>query len=92
MFLSFKDGEISFKDKNIHKILETDREINDGVYKEFFTLQEQGKVIKIKNINGVNFKDIFEVSEPEKREPRPTLEERLEALEIMELERLLGGM
>ena len=59
-YLSGSGENFTFKHKKIHKILEDDVLISDGIYNRFFELQEQGKQFIVKNKHGQNFEGIFE--------------------------------
>lgn len=62
MYLS-PNGE--FKHPEINEILETDKEISDEIYRQFFLYQSQGKQFKVKDITGQTFEEIFEELIPE---------------------------
>lgn len=53
------DGQIGFKDDRVNDILPSDTLISDGVYIQFFKMQEQGKQYTIKDIKGATFEEIF---------------------------------
>ena len=66
MYYIFQNGDdFGFKCDEIHEIAETDIPIGDDVYQQFFDLQCNGKSVRIKNINGTTFDEIFEEYTPE---------------------------
>lgn len=66
MYYIFQNGDdFGFKCDEIHEIAETDIPIGDDVYQQFFDLQCNGKSLRIKNINGTTFDEIFEEYTPE---------------------------
>lgn len=73
--------DFGFKDSEINDILETDIEISEEIYDIFFEEQSKGKKLKIKDIHGNSFEEIFEEIPPETPQKRePTI------LEILSLE------
>ena len=73
-----------FKADEINEILDTDVLISDENYNKFFELQSSGKQLKIKDINGVTFDEIFEEVVP----IPPTREEEIK-MELEELDKVL---
>lgn len=66
MYYIFQNGDdFGFKCNEIHEITETDIPIGDDVYQQFFDLQCDGKSLRIKDINGTTFDEIFEEYTPE---------------------------
>lgn len=75
MYYIFQNGDdFGFKCDEIHEIAETDIPIGDDVYQQFFDLQCDGKSLRIKDINGTTFDEIFEEYIPEIME---TIEEKI---------------
>lgn len=74
MFLSL-NGE--FKHPDINEILETDKEISDEIYRQFFFFQSQGKQFKVKDLNGQTFEEMFEEVIPEQVPAEPSDIEKL---------------
>lgn len=75
MYYIFQNGDdFGFKCDEIHEIAETDIPIGDDVYQQFFNLQCDGKSLRIKDINGTTFDEIFEEYTPEIME---TIEEKI---------------
>lgn len=61
MYYIFQNGnDFGFKCDEIHEITESDVLISDEIYQRFFELQSSGKMLRVKNINGVIFEEIFE--------------------------------
>ena len=58
-----KDG-FGFKVPDIHIITSEDKYINDEIYNRFFEEQANGKSLRLKDINGTTFEDIFEEYQP----------------------------
>ena len=66
MYYIFQNGDdFGFKCDEIHEIAETDIPISDDVYQQFFDLQCDGKSLRIKDVNGTTFDEIFEEYTPE---------------------------
>ena len=86
----FLDGEnFGFKDSSINEILTTDIKISDEIYNQFFELQSQEKQLRIKNINGLTFNDIFEEYAPvEIQRPKTELEILKETVDTLVLSML----
>ena len=60
-FITINDlNEICFKDDSINIITDADRLISDEIYAMFFEQQSMGKSLKLKNIDGTTFEEIFE--------------------------------
>jgi hypothetical protein len=60
MYLFIDGGNYGFKHPDLHEIVESDVEISDEVYNNFFKQQTEGKQFRVKDINGKTFEDIFE--------------------------------
>lgn len=61
MYYIFQNGDdFGFKCDEIHEITESDVLISDEIYQHFFDIQSNGKLLRIKNINGTTFEEIFE--------------------------------
>lgn len=58
-----EDG-FGFKIPDIHIITEEDKYISDEIYNRFFEEQVQGKSLRLKDINGTTFEEIFEEYQP----------------------------
>lgn len=54
------DNDFGFKCSEIHEITESDILISDEIYQRFFDKQYSGKLLRIKNIKGKTFEEIFE--------------------------------
>ena len=59
----YEDG-FGFKVSDIHIITEEDKLISDDIYNHFFEEQSQGKSLRLKDINGTTFEEIFEEYRP----------------------------
>lgn len=65
MYYIFKNGDdFGFKCDEIHEITESDVLINDEIYQRFFDIQCGGKLLRVKDINGTTFEEIFEEYQP----------------------------
>ena len=65
MYYIFQNGDdFGFKCDEIHEITESDVLISDEIYQQFFDTQCSGKSLRIKNINGTIFEEIFEEYQP----------------------------
>ena len=65
MYYIFQNGDnFGFKCNEIHEITESDVLISDEIYQRFFDEQCSGRLLRVKNINGVTFEEIFEEYEP----------------------------
>ena len=64
-YLFQNEDDFGFKCDVIHEIAETDIPIGDEIYQQFFNLQCDGKSLRIKDINGTTFEEIFEEYTPE---------------------------
>jgi hypothetical protein len=75
------DNNFGFKCDDIHEIIETDVLISDEIYQQFFEVQSNGISLRIKDINGTTFEEIFEeyvpVVEETKAEKMIRLKNRL---------------
>ena len=66
MYYIFQNGDdFGFKSDVVHEITEADVLISDEIYQQFFDTQCCGKSLRIKNINGTTFEEIFEEYTPE---------------------------
>ena len=84
MHYIFQNGDdFGFKSDEIHEITETDVLISNEIYQRFFDMQCCGKSLRIKNINGTTFEEIFEEYVPEHIE---TTEEKIIRLNARLLE------
>ena len=64
-FIAITDlNEICFKDDSINIITDEDVSISDEIYAMFFEQQTMGKQLKIKNLKGTTFEEIFEEYQP----------------------------
>ena len=59
----YNDG-FGFKVPDIHIITEEDKYISDEIYHRFFEEQAQGKSLRLKDIDGETFEEIFEEYQP----------------------------
>lgn len=95
MYYIFQNGDdFGFKCDEIHKITESDILISDEIYRQFFDVQcgnEEycGKSLRIKNINGTTFEEIFEEYCPEHEEMAEDKIFRLEA-RLTELDHMVA--
>ncbi|MCQ2010534.1 hypothetical protein NOM01_10955 [Sporolactobacillus sp. STSJ-5] len=71
-----QDGSFGFKDDDINQISDSDVNISDDIYNQFFQNQAEGKQYEIKNTAGTTFDDIFEEYIPESAIPTPTTEQQ----------------
>lgn len=79
------DGSFGFKDNSINEILDEDVQITDDIYNQFFSAQEKGIHLKIKNINGSNFEDIFQEYTPViDTNPMPSQAELIQQIKTMQ--------
>ena len=61
MYYIFQNGDdFGFKCDEIHEITESDILISDDIYQRFFDEQCRGKLLKVKDVNGETFEEIFE--------------------------------
>ena len=61
MYYIFQNNDdFGFKCDEIHEITESDILISDEIYQQFFDVQCSGTSLRIKNINGTSFEEIFE--------------------------------
>jgi hypothetical protein len=81
MYYIFQNGdEFGFKCSEIHEIIDSDILISNEIYKQFFDEQGSGKVLRIKNIKGATFEEIFDEYQP--------IDEDLKELPLSETEEL----
>jgi hypothetical protein len=65
MYYIFQNGnDFGFKCDDIHEIIETDVLIGDEIYQQFFEVQSNGISLRVKDINGTTFEEIFEAYVP----------------------------
>ena len=84
MYYIFQNGDdFGFKCDEIHEITEFDILISNEIYQQFFDTQCCGKSLRIKDINGTTFEEIFEEYMPEYVE---TTEDKLIRLKARLLE------
>ena len=91
MYYIFQNGDdFGFKCDEIHKITEFDILISDEIYQQFFDAQSSGQMLRVKNINGKTFTEIFEeyqvINEDQNKLPLSETEElkqRVAQLEAM---------
>ena len=57
-------NDICFKDDDINIITDMDKPISNEIYNMFFEQQSIGKQLKIKDMNGTTFEEIFEEYQP----------------------------
>lgn len=55
-----ENNDVCFKDDHINIITSTDMPVSDEIYMMFFEQQSIGKQLKIKNLKGTTFEEIFE--------------------------------
>jgi hypothetical protein len=61
MYYIFQNGDdFGFKCNEIHEITESDILISDEIYQRFFDEQCGGRLLRVKDINGTTFEEIFE--------------------------------
>ena len=63
-YITICEDGFGFKVPDIHIITEEDKHISDDIYNRFFEEQAQGKSLRIKDINGETFEEIFEEYQP----------------------------
>lgn len=63
-YITMCEDSFGFKVPDIHIITEEDKYISDEVYNRFFEEQAQGKSLRLKDINGTIFEEIFEEYQP----------------------------
>jgi len=82
IFITENNG-FGFKDNIANVITNTDVQISDEIYNNFFEMQSQGHQYKILNINGDTFEAIFEEVIPEIQTIPlgPSLDNRVSAIE-----------
>lgn len=59
-YITICEGSFGFKVPDIHIITDEDKLISDDIYNRFFEEQTQGKSLRLKDINGTTFEEIFE--------------------------------
>lgn len=96
MYYIYQNGDdFGFKCDEIHEITEFDVPISAEIYHQFFSVQcgdvdRPGKCLRIKDINGTTFEEIFEEYIPEPVEPEPSELDLLKA-RVEELERIVAS-
>ena len=63
-YITICEDGFGFKVPDIHIITNADKHISDDIYNRFFEEQAQGKSLRIKDINGTTFEEIFEEYQP----------------------------
>ena len=63
-YITICEGSFGFKVPDIHIITDEDKPISDEIYNRFFEEQAQGKSLRLKDINGTTFEEIFEEYQP----------------------------
>lgn len=63
-YITICNDGFGFKVPDIHIITEEDKYISDEIYNRFFEEQSQGKSLRLKDINGSTFEEIFEEYQP----------------------------
>ncbi len=63
-YITMCEDGFGFKVPDIHIITEEDKYISDEIYNRFFEEQTQGKSLRLKNIDGETFEEIFEEYQP----------------------------
>lgn len=63
-YIAICEDSFGFKVPDIHIITEEDKHISDDIYNRFFEEQAQGKSLRLKDINGTTFEEIFEEYQP----------------------------
>ena len=63
-YITISEDGFGFKVPDIHIITDEDKYISDEIYNRFFEEQSQGKSLKLKDINGTTFEEIFEEYQP----------------------------
>ena len=92
MYYIFQNGDdFGFKCDEVHEITDTDVLISDEIYQQFFDTQCCGKSLRIKDINGSTFDEIFEEYTPQYEEPEPS-EVDLLRQEIEELKKQIQNL
>lgn len=89
-YITICEDGFGFKIPDIHIITTDDKHISDEIYQRFFEEQAQGKSLRLKDINGTTFEEIFEEYQPtnEDLEDQPLsetdeLKKRIAKLEAM---------
>ena len=89
-YITICEDGFGFKVPDIHIITEEDKPISDDIYNRFFEEQTQGKSLRLKDINGETFEEIFEEYQPinDDLNEQPTseteeLKQRIAQLEAM---------
>lgn len=91
-FLRIENDSFCFIVEGIHIIKETDIKLTQEEYDRFFELQSDGKQFKLKKEpTGQSLFDLLEELEPVV-DPTPSMEDRLNALEMVMLEMVMGGV
>ena len=91
-YLRIEENNFGFVVSGIHTILATDIPVSNKDYNKFFELQSQGKQFRIKNPKGKTLFEILEEYTPvlENTPITPSLDERVELLELENAELLLN--
>ena len=93
-YLRIEENNFGFVVSGIHTILTTDIPVSIEDYNKFFELQSLGKQFKIKNSKGKTLFEILEEYTPvtEDMAITPSLDERVELLELENAEMLLNNV
>lgn len=59
-YITICEDSFGFKVPDVHIITDEDKPISDDIYNRFFEEQAQGKSLRLKDINGTTFEEIFE--------------------------------
>lgn len=91
-YLRIENDNFGFVVSGIHTILTTDIPISNKDYNKFFELQSKGKQFRVSNPNGKTLFEILEEYTPviENTPVIPSLDERVELLELENAELLLN--
>lgn len=87
-YITICEDSFGFKVSDIHIITDEDKPISDDIYNRFFEEQAQGKSLRIKDINGETFEEMFEEYQPNDLDEQPIsetdeLKQRIAKLEAM---------
>lgn len=86
-YIFLTENGFGFKDSLPEFAHEGDKEISDDIYQQFFIRQNGGESLKIKDVNGITFDEIFESYQPESPKVTKPLEE-----EVAELKQLVADL
>ncbi len=93
-YITICEDGFGFKTPGIHVITDEDKYISDDIYNRFFEEQTQGKSLKIKDINGTTFEEIFEEYQPinEDLEEQPLSETEELKQRVAQLEAIVQAL